>query len=57
MNINNFYKTNNNNKNQQAIIDEFQKDVTKHKELLENGEIMEDMGQKFNELRDRSLGN
>ncbi|OUM62919.1 hypothetical protein PIROE2DRAFT_20736 [Piromyces sp. E2] len=38
-----------------AIIDEFQKDITQYKEKLEDGEILEDMGKIFNEIRDRSL--
>jgi len=38
-----------------AIIDEFQKEISKHKELLESGKIMEDMGKIFNEHRDKSL--
>jgi len=38
-----------------AIINEFQNDIAKYKEMLENGEIMEDMGKIFNDLRDRSL--
>ncbi|ORX55242.1 root hair defective 3 GTP-binding protein [Piromyces finnis] len=38
-----------------AIIDEFQIDITKYKEKLEDGEILEDMGKIFNEVRDRSL--
>jgi len=25
--------------------------------MLENGEIMEDMGEKFNEVREKALGN
>jgi len=38
-----------------AIVDEFQVDIAKYKEKLENGEILEDMGKIFNEIRDRSL--
>jgi hypothetical protein len=38
-----------------AIVDEFQIDIAKYKEQLEDGEILEDMGKIFNEIRDRSL--
>jgi len=38
-----------------AIVNEFQEDITKYKEILENGEIMEDMGDKFNEIREKAL--
>jgi len=38
-----------------TIINDFQEDIKKYKEILENGEIMEDMGEKFNEVRDKSL--
>jgi len=39
-----------------AIVNEFQEDITKYKELLEGGDIMEDMGEKFNEVREKALG-
>jgi hypothetical protein len=38
-----------------AIISDFQEDIKKYKGILENGEIMEDMGEKFNEVRDKCL--
>jgi len=38
-----------------AIISEFQNDIAKYKERLENGEILEDMGKIFNDVREKSL--